>query len=79
MSKAGKKILKGVREAVAVAQGKKMPARVTAFAWTWWHPLRGFALSMMTEYELEPDPHLIVQGWRKVRVRITMPATGKGK
>lgn len=33
MSAAGNKILKGAREALAVARGKKPPARATLFGW----------------------------------------------
>lgn len=35
------KIIAGAKEALAIARGEKMPAKVTAFGWTTWSPQSG--------------------------------------
>lgn len=41
MSKAGKKMIAGAKEALAVARGKKFPTSVTQFGYMVWRPSCG--------------------------------------
>lgn len=41
MGKAGKKLIAGAKEALAVARGKAMPAKATKFGWMEWNPAYG--------------------------------------
>lgn len=69
MSKAGNKIVAGAREALAVARGKKMPAKVTAFGWMLWSPDTGLGTTVFPE---KPTISPAYKGWtRAVRVRVT--------
>jgi hypothetical protein len=69
MSKAGKKIIAGAREALAIARGKKMPARVTAHGWMLWSADTGLG---STVYPDKPTISPAYRRWtRAVRVRIT--------
>lgn len=70
MSKAGKRIIAGAREALAIAKGKKLPARVVMHGWSIWHPQYGLiAACHPTEQvakEMAADMHGNT-GWRGAR------------
>lgn len=65
MGKANK-IIKGAKEALAVARGKAVPARVTEFGWMVWSPMGLGSMFYRTK------PHVFKgMGARAVRVKIT--------
>lgn len=71
MSKAGKKIIKGAREALAIARGEKMPARITMTGWMVWSPV---GLGNMV---YRTKPHVFTgAGARAVRVKVTTQTSG---
>lgn len=62
----GKRIIRGAREALAVARGQQIPARVTMLGWMVWSPS---GLGSMV-YRTKPNVFRGM-GARAVRVKVT--------
>lgn len=75
MGKAGKKLLAGAREALAITRGEKMPAKATLHGWALWYPTRGLDGTVFTRRP-RPDPIQKKMGCRAVRVVLTTVPNG---
>lgn len=64
------RIVAGAREALAIVRGKKMPAKVTRFAYMLWSPVFGI-FGIPRETKKAASTMRIYKNERVVRVRIT--------
>lgn len=74
MGKAGNRIIAGAQEALKIARGEAMPAKVTAFGWMWWHPIHGFDYGSLVKHPLPTHGE-----WKAVEVRITTVSNGDNR